>query len=335
MRVVLFGLVAGIAVSGVARAADVKGSKDHPMVGRYEGSEIVGYKVTDYDQVRVVQAPFDPVTAEARTGPAFLAVEGRSFLIYYRLPEGRSSLEVLRNYETSLGGKGFTTVFECATSDGTCFGKGEPDAAYFLGTAIGPALSLPKLDGDYVHNWFGQEGRYLLARQDAENGLVYASISIGESPNGTVAVVRVVEPKAMDTDKIVFLDAGQMATAIGRSGRVTLDGIRFDFDKDTLKPESKPNSGRSRETPEDQAGSAAGGGRAYRQCRHGRAQPRSVGAARRQGRGHADVDLQGRSGAAVLRRGRLGRACGGQYQRGRPGAEPTGGTGGPMNQPRA
>jgi OOP family OmpA-OmpF porin len=239
-RIGLFGLLSGLATAGLALAADVKGSKDHPLVGRYEGSDIVGYRLTDYDQVRVVQAPFDPVQADARTGPAFLTVEGRSFLIYYRLPEGRSTLEVLRNYEASLGAKGFTTVFECATTDGTCFQSQAPDAAYYLGTAIGPPLTLPKLDDDYVHNWFDQGGRYLLARLDQAQGPVYASIALGEGSRGAVAVVRVIEPKAMDTDKIVFIDAGQMATAIANKGRVTLDGIRFDFDQDTLRPESKP-----------------------------------------------------------------------------------------------
>ena len=45
--------------------------------------------------------------------------EGRQTLIYYMLPRGRSTLEVLRNYEASLGAKSFRTVFSCASSDGT------------------------------------------------------------------------------------------------------------------------------------------------------------------------------------------------------------------------
>ena len=40
-------------------AADVAGSSDHPLVGRYDGSEIVGYTVTEYDEANLVEGPFD------------------------------------------------------------------------------------------------------------------------------------------------------------------------------------------------------------------------------------------------------------------------------------
>ena len=53
-------------------------------------------------------------------------------------------------------------------------------------------------------------------------------------------VVRIVETKEMEANKIVFLDASQMDEAITATGSVSLYGILFDFDKDTLKPDSKP-----------------------------------------------------------------------------------------------
>jgi len=40
------------AVSSVAWAEeDVEGSKDHPMISRYEGSVIKGYEHVDYDRI--------------------------------------------------------------------------------------------------------------------------------------------------------------------------------------------------------------------------------------------------------------------------------------------
>jgi outer membrane protein OmpA-like peptidoglycan-associated protein len=233
-------LLAFSSMQAGAAHADIPGSQDHPLVGRYDGSEIVGYTVTDYDEVKVVDGPFDGATAETQAGEGFKTLEGRAILIYYKLPQGRSSLEVLRNYEASLKARGGSVLFTCATSDGSCFTRKEPDAAYFLGSAIGPALSLPKLDDDYVHNWFEQKGRYLLARLNAPHGTVYASLFLGESARGNVAVLRVVETKAMDTDKIVFIDAGQMEKALDEAGKVSLYGIQFDFDKDTLRPEAQP-----------------------------------------------------------------------------------------------
>ena len=223
-----------------ALAADTAGSSDYPLVGRYEGSEIVAYSVTDYDETQLIDGPFEPVQASARTGTGFRTVEGRIVLIYYALPKGRSTLEVLRNYEASLQAKGFRVPFTCATTDGTCFASHQSDAGYLLGTAVGDPGTLPKLAGDYVHNWFQQAGRYLLARLDRPEGAVYAGLYLGQSQTGNVAVVRVVETKEMETGKIAFVDASAMEQAIADTGKIALYGILFDFDKDTLKPESKP-----------------------------------------------------------------------------------------------
>jgi outer membrane protein OmpA-like peptidoglycan-associated protein len=241
-------ILARLAIGGVAAllltppglAADVKGSSDHPLVGRYDGSEIVGYRVTDYDETQVVDGPFDPVDTDKRVGSGFKTLEGRIVLIYYKLPEGRSTLEVLRNYESSLKDKGFSTLFTCATANGSCFANGQSDAGFYLGTAVGDPLALPKLSDDFVQNWFGESGRYLLARADRPKGAVYAALYFGESAGGNVAVVRVVETAEMETGKIAFVTASQMEKAIADTGKIALYGILFDFDKDTLKAESKP-----------------------------------------------------------------------------------------------
>jgi len=221
------------------RAADVEGSSDHPLVGRFEGSSIVGYQVSEYDEAAVVDGPFAPLSTDKRVGKGFKTLEGRNFLIYYSLPEGRSTLQVLRNYERSLKAKGFSISFACATADGSCFEANSPEGGYFLGQAVGDPLALPRLMTDYVHNWFSQ-GRYLLARLDRPEGAVYASLSLGESARGGVAVVRVVETREMETDKIVFITAAQMEKAIGDTGRVALQGIRFASNSDRIAPESQP-----------------------------------------------------------------------------------------------
>lgn len=93
-------IIGGLGAIQPAHAADIEGSSDHPLVGRYEGSEIVGYEVTEYDEVNLVEGPFSPLNTTDGTG--FRTVEGKITLIYYTLPKGRSTLEVLRNYEQSL-----------------------------------------------------------------------------------------------------------------------------------------------------------------------------------------------------------------------------------------
>jgi outer membrane protein OmpA-like peptidoglycan-associated protein len=51
--------------------------------------------------------------------------------------------------------------------------------------------------------------------------------------------VDIVEEKAM-AQNMVVVSAGEMAKAIGATGRVALYGILFDFNRADLKPESKP-----------------------------------------------------------------------------------------------
>lgn len=231
-------IVGGLGMALPARAADVEGSSDHPLVGRYDGSEIVGYKTTEFDEANLVEAPFSPTSTNG--GAGFKTVEGHITLIYYTLPQGRSTLEVLRNYEEGLKSKGFSEVFTCATKNGSCFESGQPEGGYLLGQAVGDPLSLPKLSDDYVHNWFQDGGRYLLARLDRPEGAVYAALYLGESGSGNVAVVRVVETKEMETGKIRVVTAKEIGSALSDTGKIAVYGILFDFDKDIIKPESKP-----------------------------------------------------------------------------------------------
>jgi OOP family OmpA-OmpF porin len=226
----------GLALTA-AWAADVAGSSDHPLVGRYEGSEIVAYKVTEFDEVTIIEAPFDYTKIPG--GEGFKTVEGKSFLIYYTLPQGRSTLEVMRNYEDALKAKGFSIVFTCATDKGTCFTSGQDEGATYLGEAVGDPNSIPKMVDDYVQNWFGK-GRYLLGKLDRPEGAVYVALYLGEADRGNVAVVRVIETKEMETGKIQFVKASEMEQAIADTGKIALYGIQFDFDKDVVKPESKP-----------------------------------------------------------------------------------------------
>jgi OOP family OmpA-OmpF porin len=90
-RWLTFGMLAlgAICISIGARAADIEGSSDHPLVGRYQGSEIVAYEMSEFDEATVIEGPFDYTTIP--NGDGFKTLEGKSFLIYYTLPQGRST----------------------------------------------------------------------------------------------------------------------------------------------------------------------------------------------------------------------------------------------------
>lgn len=220
-------------------------AKDHPLVGRYEGSVMEVYKPAAYDEVGLFKEPFQNWEGGR---PELLQLEGKVSTYYYRLPAGRSLLEVQRNYEASLKAKGFAPVFSCATSNGSCYkprpGRPITTDAYDLARAL-DVPDWPRLGGNSLlpmAHYFEVSGRYVLAKQTDAKGTTYASILLGEGKpaHGNYAYVRVVESKAMEGDKIVFVDATAMQKGLTESGRIDLYGIHFDLDRDIVKPESQP-----------------------------------------------------------------------------------------------
>jgi outer membrane protein OmpA-like peptidoglycan-associated protein len=238
--IALLTMLTCLAVTGRASA---QAGADHPLVGRYEGSELVGHTHAGFDEVELIDGPIvGPTHGVGAAG--WMHVEGSADLYYYKLPDDRSSLEVLRNYEDSLKAKGFATVFSCATSNGSCYeaktGHTAGTAPYDFANALDASPELPRLGGDYIRNYFGTNARYLLAKSAQPEGTVYASIAFAEGNRGNYAFVRVVQTRDMDAGKIAFVGAEQMQKAIADAGRISLYGIQFDFDKDVVKPESLP-----------------------------------------------------------------------------------------------
>ena len=218
--------------------------KDHPLVGRYEGSVLEAVRSNAFDEVGLIQKPFQNWGGGK---PELLRLEGKVTLYYYQLPAGRSTLEVLRNYEASLKTRGFDVLFSCGTANASCYqprpGSGDTTTPYDFALAFDDP-EWPRLGkrGDYVRNYFGVSARYLLARKVSDSGTVHASIALAEhNPEvGNHAFVRVVESKPMDSGRIVFVDASAMQKGLAEQGRINLYGLHFDTDKDVLRAESQP-----------------------------------------------------------------------------------------------
>jgi OmpA-OmpF porin, OOP family len=230
-------ILAGALALGAAPALadDVEGAKDHPLIGRYAGAEIVYYKSAEFDEAALLQAPHDynalleRNATKDRSGDDWLKLEGRVTQIRYAGPAGRSSLEVIRNFEAALKGKGFAAVFSCA--DSACL-TGTLTDNYLIGEQLDPTNGVSTAYSDHA--------RYLLAKLDRPEGAVYAAILSGEYQAELTTFVEVVETKPMQSDQIVVPTSDELGAALQSAGHVDVYGILFDFDKDTLKEESKP-----------------------------------------------------------------------------------------------
>lgn len=211
---------------GTLNVAQAEDGKDHPLIGRYEGSKIDKYKQSDFDEVKLLKKPLDISSkAGGLTTENSLVLQGKTTLIRYSGPKGRSALEVFKNYESSMLAKGFTTQFNCANE--ACLSD-KSTSFYQLGGT---------LDGkNYLYS---KAIRYTLMKLTRPEGDVYASVLAGDSTEPTT-LVNVVELKPMETSKIAFVDASKMATDINNNGKVALYGILFDTGSSVIKPESDP-----------------------------------------------------------------------------------------------
>jgi OmpA-OmpF porin, OOP family len=218
MRLILFAtLFIGI---GTAVAEDVAGAADHPLVPRYEGSEILKQDVETFTDFGL---PTARVSRNSDDG--ILALEGRLTRTSYRTPAKRSVLEVFRNYEAALAAAGFETLFACERADcGDIRLHVETDT---LGTLL----------------WGSGEHRFLSARLPRPEGDVYLSLYVtrngsgGPSKDRAMVQLDLVEIAALE-QKMVVLDAPAMARDLDASGRIAVYGINFDFDSAALRADS-------------------------------------------------------------------------------------------------
>lgn len=224
----LIGLVIIFCLSIVQSfAADAKGSKDHPLVPRYDGSYIKYYNHSAFDEYPLfIDKITDYKGIESQPDSA-IWLEGRVTKFLYINPPERSHLEVFRNYEKALNSAGFETIFECKKK--SCGGHHFKNA--FKG---------------YI--WMTSDNQhYLAAILPRDEGDVYVSLFVTPSGSGggpdykrILTQLHVIEIEPME-EKMVTIDAVEMNKSIDKEGRVALYGILFDVDKDTIKPESKPS----------------------------------------------------------------------------------------------
>lgn len=201
-------------------AADVKGSRDHPLVSRYEGAVITRYGQVEFDEYALVLGKFKGSNiGKHRT------VEGRVTRIVYAIDKSRTTLEVFRNYQTALAGEGFEILFTCKNKE--C---GRHNFGY--GVHGGKLAGSPN------------DQRFLAARLVRPEGAAYVSLyikkayEIGGSKKNTVYVgLDVIESREMETG-MVTVDAEAMAKGIEAEGHIAIYGIHFDTGSDRLQEKS-------------------------------------------------------------------------------------------------
>lgn len=237
-------------------AANAPGSSDF-LLPRYAGSFILAQTRKDFDELVLPVGPTvgasyasDPKTTLRYSKTQ--TVEGRLTRTVYVIPEGRSTLEVVRNYSNELEGKGAKTLFQCSKAEcGEEFYKLQAFAralkpeggAYSRERRALAANALEYVDPQadqrmWVGEWKREGGSdvYVAIYAATQTGGSMGDISTALKGR-VLAIVEVLETKAMQQN-LAFVSAEQIGGALGKDGRVALYGILFDFDKAEIKPES-------------------------------------------------------------------------------------------------
>lgn len=235
----LFPLLLVAAVPGPVAAgpgSDAAGSADHPIVSRYEGSFIDGYEVKSFDEFVL---PLGPAVRRqgnsAKVPEEQAALQGRITRILYRGPKGRSTLEILKNYQSALESAGFETLFACGADCGNNFHVllyGPMETRIRSSRTASSAFDLP------------QDMRYLAARLSDDTRTVHVAI-LAAFDNGfsdlskqPVTLLQVVETGKMETGKVT-VDAAAIGKGIDTEGHMAIY-VQFDTGSATIKSASGP-----------------------------------------------------------------------------------------------
>lgn len=236
--------------------SNAPGSSDL-LLPRYAGSFILAQTRKDFDELvlplgKAIGSSYQADPDKKLRYEKVETVEGRLTRTVYVVPEGRSTLEVVRNYTNELEGKGAKTLFQCSKAEcGEEFHKlhGVPRALKPEGTAYNRARR--DLTGNVLEYVAPSDDQRLWVGKWERGGgadvyvSIYAATQTGGSRGNISAALKgrvlvmldVLETKAMQQN-LAFVSAEQIGGALGKDGRVALYGILFDFDKADIKPES-------------------------------------------------------------------------------------------------
>ena len=246
---VLLCAAAAVADTAVPKQ-DVKGLTDPPGLKRYAGSVLVYRDDVAYDEVKWPTGRATEQGGQWQMAQS-LARSGQRSAAQYLTPEGRSALEVLRNYQQEMKGAGYETVYECT---GDACGDAQNISQYGLSSLVMPTTWESKVGNNSVAACGGgglvSDFRYAvldnkttgaaLAVLAWKPGILSAYCDEKEFQKRTSVFVTHVTPKARE-QKMEAITASEISRGLDANGKVAIYGILFDTNKADIKPESQPS----------------------------------------------------------------------------------------------
>jgi OOP family OmpA-OmpF porin len=211
-------------LSSLANAQqDQAGSKDHPLLSRYEGSWINRYSLKQFETFTY---PLSPELIDYNKLKNSKTVEGELTFIEYASPDGVTATQVFRSYQAQLTKAGFKILFSCRT--GEC---GDLPMHFVREYVQGSSSQIG-------NSMVGAKGSYLVATGTYLNKPYLVSLVVGEESrtNSARYAINIVQIEELDTDKI---DVATVTSQLQNEGRFAFYGIHFDTNSATIKEGSE------------------------------------------------------------------------------------------------
>ena len=220
MRARFAFLAAAAALAGPAAASivpayqafftvDAPGTADDPLITRFVGSHILNQSSSRLDELTL---PAAAALGKSYSNPKWgktVTAEGRVTRTVYVVPQGISSLEVIRGLQAGLAAKGFKAAYECSADKcGEAFSRLKyywQDKATLVD---GPGMEVDR--ARFVPAVFDapKAVRYALMQRGTGASAAYAGLYVALNEGGTngdlsdtltghvTALVEIVEPAA-------------------------------------------------------------------------------------------------------------------------------------------
>jgi outer membrane protein OmpA-like peptidoglycan-associated protein len=217
MKTAIIGLCAAALLVSLPALADwsepnVSGTQEYRLIKLYPQAHVAEFAVKDFDSARILIA----YKAGEADPAVYDEVEGKVITYKSEHKPTTSTLEILRNYENALRGKGFEPVIS---------GRGNKY----------PGLGLT--EDETVGYWRSEEpgkGTIWVALHAWYNGGHDAPWS-----ELTIVEIKAME-QTLEANAATEAKASTLADALQEAGRVAVYGITFDFNKATLRAEAAP-----------------------------------------------------------------------------------------------
>lgn len=224
-----------VSVSATATENDADGVVEHPMLERYPGQVIAWQHIENHQQYKVAAGP---VTGY-RTISDWIETEGRVTRTFYEYKgQDRTFSEVYKNYLEALSAADFEIIGEGLSPDRKGAGVGSRqwmEVTFHANPTTKPGAVGTMFSGTSSSGGAGA----IIARKERATGTAYVVVYVEQHSRDYVGtLIDIVEVEAAETG-LVVVDPEAIGSDITEYGRVVLDGIVFDFDKATIKEESR------------------------------------------------------------------------------------------------